>query len=35
MLVVKDHPAFVEFIRQEDELVNEIESAIDRGEYAL
>ena len=32
---VKDHPLFVEFIRQEDELVNEIESAIDRGDYTL
>lgn len=32
---VKDHPAFVEFIRAEDEMVEEIESAIDRGEYPL
>ncbi|MBM4036565.1 MAG: hypothetical protein FJ291_32920 [Planctomycetes bacterium] len=32
---VKDHPLFVEFMRQEDELVDEIEGAIDRGEYTL
>ena len=32
---VKDHPLFVEFIGQEDEMVDEIESAIDRGEYTL
>jgi len=32
---VKDHPLFVEFLRQEDEMVDEIEGAIDRGEYTL
>lgn len=32
---VKDHPLFVEFIRAEDQMVEEIESAIDRGEYPL
>ncbi len=32
---VKNHPSFVEFLRQEDEEVEKIESAIDRGEYPL
>jgi len=32
---VKNHPSFVAFIRQEDEEVEKIESAIDRGEYPL
>jgi len=32
---VKNHPAFVEFLRQEDEEVEKIESAIDRGEFPL
>jgi len=32
---VKAHPAFVEFLRQEDQHVEAIESAIDRGEYPL
>ena len=32
---VKDHPSFVAFLRQEDEEVEKIESAIDRGEYPL
>jgi len=32
---VKNHPSFVAFLRQEDEEVEKIESAIDRGEYPL
>jgi hypothetical protein len=32
---VKGHPAFLEFLRREDEDVKQVESAIDRGEYAL
>ena len=32
---VKNHPSFVAFLRQEDEEVEKIESAIDRGEYLL
>jgi len=32
---VKSHPSFVAFLRQEDEEVEKIESAIDRGEYPL
>ena len=32
---VKDHPSFVQFLREEDAMVEEIESAFDRGEYTL
>ena len=32
---VKDHPAFVEFMRREDEQVEEVEAAITKGEYPL
>lgn len=32
---VKNEPSFVAFLQQEDEMVNEIESAIDKGVYAL
>lgn len=32
---VKNHPSFIAFLRQEDEEIEKIESAIDRGEYPL
>jgi hypothetical protein len=32
---VKDHPRFQELLREEDEMVKEIESAIDEGVYPL
>jgi MinD-like ATPase involved in chromosome partitioning or flagellar assembly len=32
---VKEHPEFQEFLRKEDEIVDEVEAAIDRGEYPL